>query len=548
MALQAVIEDDVPRNGVLVAALSELSSLLERYTLCLDKTIADDPDGEVDDYQNACYEIAFAAAEISAATALLEEVATKNDKLSQNLVLAFAGAVLPETVMRLRSIGVDIGQEDRRFDELLKTFMSFGDSKSLAMLGKNIISSDFQYRDIQTDSETDMARDMFRRLGQDIVAPLAEKIHRHDLTIPEDILGPLRDMGTFGLSIPEQYGGHAPDDGENTVGMIAITEALSSASLGAAGSLITRPEILSRAMLEGGTEAQKKHWLPKIAAGKPLCAISITEPDYGSDVASLALKARRVDGGWLLNGAKTWCTFAGKAGLLMVVARTETVPGYKGLSIFLVEKESTEDHGFIVKQAAGGRMTGKAIPTIGYRGMHSYDMSYEDFFVPDENLLGGEAGLGRGFYMTMAGMTGGRIQTAARACGVMASAIDEAIKYAQDRHVFGSALGSFQLTQSRIAIMAARYRACRALAYKVAKLIDAGEGKMQASLVKLIACRSAEIVTRDSLQIFGGMGYAEETPISRYFVDARVLSIFEGAEETLAMKVVARELLKRSRA
>lgn len=508
-----------------------------------------DTNASADEYQNACYELAFAAAELAAAKALFNEADDRLDGLSPDLAAAYAGAVMPQVILRLRVIANDIDMPSAPLDGLDAVFIAAASAQALQKLGGDILATGHSYRDIQTDSETDMARDMFYRLGQDIIAPLAEQIHREDLTIPETILSPLREMGTFGLTIPERFGGIAPDKGENTKSMIAITEALSTASLGAAGSLITRPEILSRAMLYGGTEAQKKEWLPKIAAGEPLCAISITEPDFGSDAASLNLKATKTEGGWLLNGAKTWCTFAGKAGVIMVVARTEDTPehkGHKGLSILLVEKPSTEEHAFDVVQEGGGRMTGKAIATIGYRGMHSYDMAYEDFFVPDANLLGEEGGRGKGFYMTMAGMTGGRIQTAARACGVMAAAIDAALQYAGDRKVFGKALGDYQLTRSRLAIMAARYRACRALAYEVAELMDAGQGQMQASLVKLIACRSAEIVTRDALQIFGGMGYAEETPVSRYFVDARVLSIFEGAEETLAMKVVARELLSRA--
>jgi (2S)-methylsuccinyl-CoA dehydrogenase len=330
--------------------------------------------------------------------------------------------------------------------------------------------------------------------------------------------------------------------------MVVVTEALSEASLGAAGSLITRPEILARALLTGGTAEQKTYWLPKIAAGEPLCAISMTEPDYGSDVASLTLKGTRAEGGWRLNGAKTWCTFAGKAGVLMVVTRTDPDRslGYKGLSILLVEKPSFDGHEFTCDSPGGGRLTGRAIPTIGYRGMHSFDLNFEDFFVPDANVLGGEAGLGKGFYFTMTGMQGGRMQTAARASGVMRAALLAAIRYVGDRKVFGAPLADYQLTKAKLARMASRFAACRQLTYSVAKMGEAGGGRMEASQVKLFACRSAELITREAMQLFGGMGYAEESAISRYFVDARVLSIFEGAEETLALKVVARNLMERA--
>jgi (2S)-methylsuccinyl-CoA dehydrogenase len=355
-------------------------------------------------------------------------------------------------------------------------------------------------------------------------------------------------MGVFGLAIPEQYGGSGPNDRDDTLLMVVVTEALSEGSLAAAGSLITRPEILSRALIAGGTTEQKAHWLPQLAAGDPLCAIAITEPDFGSDAASLGLRGTRVAGGWSLTGAKTWCTFAGKAGVLMVVTRTDPdrTLGHKGLSVLLVEKPSYDGHDFNYVQERGGTLTGRAIPTIGYRGMHSFDLSFENFFVPDANVIGGEAGLGKGFYFTMAGMVGGRMQTAARASGVMRAALRAAIRYTADRKVFGAPLNDFPLTLAKLARMAARLSACRRLAYTVAAIVDEGNGRMEASLVKLLACRSAELVTREALQLHGGMGYAEETSVSRYFVDARVLSIFEGAEETLALKVIARSLMERA--
>ena len=360
---------------------------------------------------------------------------------------------------------------------------------------------------------------------------------------------PVKDQpGVFGLAIPQRLGGSAPDDHDDTLLMVVVTEALSEGSLAAAGSLITRPEILSRALLAGGTPEQQTHWLPRIAAGQPLCAIAITEPDHGSDVASLTLRATPVPGGWRLDGAKTWCTFAGKAGLLMVVARTDADRslGHKGLSVLLVEKPSFDTHAFACTQPGGGRLVGRAIPTIGYRGMHSFDLSFEGWHVPHAHVVGGEAGLGRGFYLTMAGMVGGRMQTAARACGVMRAALRAAIGHCSQRRVFGQPLAGFALTQAKLARMAARLAACRTLTYTLARTVDAGDGRMEASLVKLLACRHAEHITREALQLHGGMGYAEETAVSRHFVDARVLSIFEGAEETLALKVVARGLMERA--
>lgn len=506
----------------------------------------------LDAAQGVSYELAWASAELLAAQTVLQAPAAAG--LDRALALLFATEAMRAVHARLESVAIDAELDaaplrawsaDPQWPALRRAAAG---PDALAQAARALAETEADIGPVVVSEEVAMARDAFRRFGADVVAPLAAEIHAQDLTIPETILGPLREMGVFGLSIPQEYGGSAPGQHDDTAMMIAVTEALSEASLGAAGSLITRPEILSRALLAGGTEEQKQAFLPKIAAGAPLCAIAMTEPDHGSDVASLALKAQRVAGGWRLDGAKTWCTFAGKAGLLMVVARTnpDKAAGYKGLSILLVEKPSTEDHAFDFQPEAGGRLRGKAIPTIGYRGMHSYELAFEDFFVPDSHVLGGEAGLGKGFYFNMAGMVGGRMQTSARATGVMRAALREALRYTQDRKVFGQPLIDFPLTQSKLAHMAARLAACRQTAYAVGNRLEAGDGRIEAAQIKLLACRSAELLTREALQLHGGMGYAEETPVSRYFVDARVLSIFEGAEETLALKVIARGLFEKA--
>jgi (2S)-methylsuccinyl-CoA dehydrogenase len=505
----------------------------------------------LDEQQLASYEIAWAGADLLAAETLAAAAGDMGE-LDERLALLFIAEAAGAVLRRLEPLFLELNLDPQPLHalaasaELARLRREAASAKAQAQVGQAVAGARSEIGDVPLDEQLTMARDGFRRFAADVVAPMAEQIHRHDLTVPESLLQPMREMGVFGLSIPEAFGGTAPADREDTQMMVVVTEALSEASLAAAGSLITRPEILARALLAGGTQAQKQRWLPGLAAGDPLCAIAITEPDFGSDVASLALKATRTEGGWLLNGAKTWCTFAGKAGVLMVVARTDPdrSAGHRGLSLLLVEKPSTEDHEFTVTQERGGTLQGRAIPTIGYRGMHSFDLAFEDFFVPAQNLIGEESGLGKGFYLTMTGMTGGRMQTAARALGVMKAALQAAIRYAGDRKVFGAPLADFQLTQVKIAAMAARFAACRRLTYRVARMLDAGQGRMEASLVKLLACRSAELVTREALQIHGGMGYAEETAVSRYFVDARVLSIFEGAEETLALKVVARSLLE----
>ncbi|MCK1394401.1 acyl-CoA dehydrogenase family protein [Bradyrhizobium sp. 1] len=501
--------------------------------------------------QVAAFELAWASADTLAAEAMLASLDPARDGFETALGLVFVVDAIVSTMERLDSIGLDLEPQDPagalRADRKFIALRRFSTAAAtLEIVGVGVAEADGELGGSLISDDNLAVQDSVRRLAANVVTPLAEKIHRHDLTVPEEILAGLRDIGAFGLAIPEAFGGMAQQSEDDTQRMLVVTEALSEASLGAAGSLITRPEILCRALLAGGTSEQKARWLPPIARGEILCAISITEPDYGSDVASLGLRATRVDGGWQLNGAKTWCTFAGKADLLMVVARTnpDRSLGHRGLSLMLVEKSSDDGHAFDVRQPEGGRLVGRAIPTIGYRGMHSFDLGFEEFFVPDANVIGGEAGIGRGFYFTMSGMVGGRIQTSARACGVMRAALRAAIRYTGDRRVFGASLQSYALTRAKLARMGARFAACRTLSHAVARLIDQGKGHMEASLVKLLACRSAEIVTREALQLHGGMGYAEETPVSRYFVDARVLSIFEGAEEILALKVVARSLLE----
>jgi len=505
---------------------------------------------KLDAEQIASFELAWAAADLLAAQNAIAMLRDDAADLDARLALLFAADAAVAVFGRLEALALESGPGDAaleaiRHDAGWRALRQAAGAPALHAAGYAVAQARGEVGAVPLDEPHAIAQESFRRFSEQVVAPQAEHIHRENLTVPESLLQPLREMGVFGLSVPERFGGSAPDAHEDSLLMVLVTEALSEGSLAAAGSLITRPEILTRALLAGGTPQQQAHWLPRLAAGDPLCAIAITEPDYGSDVASLSLKATRDEGGWRLNGAKTWCTFAGKAGLLMVVARSGG-PGHKGLSLFLVEKPSFDGHDFVHLQPGGGRLTGRAIPTIGYRGMHSFDLAFEDFFVPDANLVGGEAGLGQGFYYTMAGMVGGRMQTAARACGVMRAALRAAVAYSEDRKVFGQALLSFPLTRAKLARMGARLAACRQLACTVAGLVDRGEGRMEASLVKLLACRSAEMVTREALQLHGGMGYAEESAVSRYFVDARVLSIFEGAEETLALKVVARSLFERA--
>ncbi len=395
------------------------------------------------------------------------------------------------------------------------------------------------------DADFELVASTFRRFAEERIAPVAERIHRENTDLPEEIISGLGQLGAFGLSIPEAYGGFATGGERDYLGMVVATEELSRASLGAGGSLITRPEILARALLTGGTEEQKRSWLPRLASGEVMVGVSVTEPDYGSDVASITLAAMADGDDWVLSGTKMWSTFAARADVLMVLARTDPdrSKAHRGLSILMVEKERSDGAGFVLTQPGGGRLEGRPIDTIGYRGMHSYELSFDGWRVPAANVVGGPGGLGRGFYLQMEGFENGRLQTAARAVGVMQAAYEAAARYASERVVFGRPIGDYQLTQVKLARMAAIIQASRQYMYEVGRLMAKGEGALEASMIKAYVCRAAEWVTREAMQIHGGMGYAEEFAVSRLFVDARVLSIFEGADETLALKVVARRLV-----
>ena len=394
------------------------------------------------------------------------------------------------------------------------------------------------------DDDFSLVADTFRRFAEEKIAPVAEHVHRTNGDVPEEIISGLAELGAFGLSVPEEYGGFADGGSNDYLGMVVATEELSRASLGIGGSLMTRPEILTRALVRGGTEEQKQHWLPRLATGEIMAAVAVTEPDYGSDVAGVRVGATLGDDGWRISGTKTWCTFAARADVLLLLARTE--PGttdHRGLSGFVVPKERGDGHGFVLTQEGGGRMEARPIDTIGYRGMHSYEIAFDDWLVAPDCQIGGADGRGRGFYYQMEGFENGRLQTAARAVGVMQAAYEAAREYAADRVVFGRPIAEYQLTQAKLGRMAAMIQASRQFMYRVAELMADGDGTLEASMIKAYVCRAAEWVTREALQIHGGMGYAEEYAVSRYYVDARVLSIFEGADETLCLKVIARRLL-----
>jgi len=510
---------------------------------CLDGAKVDT--ARLDLHQQAIADLSLSTAEIEAAR-VLQDYAASRGEIERSLADTFAAEALTLMYQRLQRSPADFGMDSVNMPPGTSALCARHlRHDALASVGSSVVDADGFIGERGLGEEKALMANAFRQFSDDVVVPLAEGIHREDRMIPAAILDGLRDLGCFGLSVPERFGGLLPDDGEDSLGMIVVTEELSRASLGAAGSLITRPEILARALIEGGTEEQKASWLPRIAQGQPLPAIAITEPDYGSDVASVQLKAIPDGDGWRLSGSKMWCTFAGKAGVLLTLARTDPdSSNHRGLSLFLVEKPEFDEHEFTVSQPGGGRLTGTAIATVGYRGMHSFQLFFDNFFVPSANLIGEGQGLGRGFYFTMRGFSGGRIQTAARACGVMQAAFDAALSYAGERKVFGKPVASYQLSRIKLARMAAYLLASRQYTYHVGRMMDEGAGQVDASLVKLFACKASEWITREAMQIHGGLGYAEESAVSRYWLDSRVLSIFEGTEETLALKVVGRALVE----
>jgi (2S)-methylsuccinyl-CoA dehydrogenase len=497
--------------------------------------------GGVEPNQVVAYDLAHAAAAVATARAAVEYGG--HGEIEARIACAFVADVVADLAAKLTGResqwGVAVGALAPASD-----FVGIHrDPEVLAGLcgvqGPRHLGDDFE-----------LVSETFHRFAEEKVRPHAEHVHRTNGDIPEEIIEGLAEIGGFGLSVPEEYGGFATGGESDYMGMVVATEELSWGSLGIGGSLITRPEILTRALVHGGTEEQKRHWLSRLASAEVLAAVAVTEPDYGSDVAGITTSATRTDGGWLVNGVKTWCTFAARADVLMLLARTDPdrSMNHRGLSLFIVEKPRGEGKGFqfVQERSTGdpGKMEGRPIDTLGYRGMHSYEVAFENWFVPEQNLVGGEDGLGKGFYLQMQGFENGRLQTAARAVGVMQAAYEAAFDYAMNRTVFGAPVASYQLTRAKLARMAVVIQATRQFSYQVARMMAKGEGALEASMVKAYVCRAAEWVTREAMQVHGGMGYAEEFPVSRYFVDARVLSIFEGADETLALKVIARRLLE----
>jgi (2S)-methylsuccinyl-CoA dehydrogenase len=509
----------------------------------------------IDEHQVHAERIALLATEARAAAELLAYAdahasSGKPDSLAEDQAFAFAA----ETVHKLRS-GVEAHPDEfglapevlERLDgPELRAAVRAGLSEAFVRsIGARVIEARGAFTAELADAVANMTRDTARSFARTEVAPIAQEMHRKDLLVPESLIQKMAGLGLFGCSVPDSYGG--TEMGYLT--MVVLTEELSSVSL-VAGSLITRSEILTRALLQGGTEEQRQTWLPPIATGELLVGVSVTEPDVGSDVASVTCRATRGehDGrvGWFIEGPKAWSTFAGRANILALLARTDPDAslGNRGLSLFIVPKEPYDGHHFIHTQSEGGTITGTANPTPGYRGMHSFTLAIERYFVPEENLVGGEAALGKGFYLQMGGFAAGRLQTGGRATGVGQAALEKACNYALDRKQFGRPIADYQLTQHKIGRMATHVAAGRHLTYAAARAMESDErAALEAAMCKLFASDVAVWVTQEAQLIHGGWGYSEEDPVARYVVDALVLPIFEGVKPILELKVIARQLL-----
>ena len=387
--------------------------------------------------------------------------------------------------------------------------------------------------DVGLDFTGEMIRDQIKRFVKDEITPYAGDWHNNNELIPAEVIKQMAELGVFGITVPTEYGGM----GLGVRAMCVVTEELSKGYIGA-GSLGTRTEIACELIKSGGTQAQKNKYLPKLAAGTLLPTAVFTEPDIGSDLANLKTRATHQDDKFVVTGNKTWITHASRTDLMTMLVRTNpNEKGYKGLSMLLAEKPRGTDNDLF---PADG-MDGSEIHVLGYRGMREYELSFDGFEVPEENLLGGEEG--KGFKQLMATFESARIQTAARAVGVAQNAFELGFNYACDRIQFSKPIISFPRVYGKLATMAVEIMLVRQLTYHAARVKEAGKrSDVEAGMAKLLAARVAWSAADNTLQIHGGNGYSLEYPISRVLVDSRILNVFEGAAEIQA-QVIAKNLL-----
>ncbi len=432
----------------------------------------------------------------------------------------------------VRPSDLGLGASDlQKLSDIASTFQQADLPALRARLAELIADGDFGEASLD-DEALLMVRDQFRRFAEDHRED-AHRWHLKDELIPLEVIGQLAEMGVFGLTVPEEFGG----SGLGKLAMCVVTEELSRGYIGL-GSLGTRSEIAAELIRLGGTEEQKQYWLPKLASGEILPTAVFTEPNTGSDLGSLKTRALKDGDVYKVTGNKTWITHAARADVMTLLARTDpNSTDYRGLSMFLAEKpRGTNGDPFPAKGMRGGE-----IPVLGYRGMKEYEIGFDGFEVPAGNLLGGREG--EGFKQLMATFESARIQTAARAVGVAQCAMELGLKYARERVQFGKAIYAFPRVHGKLAWMAVETMIARQLSYFAAREKDSERRcDIPAGMAKLLAARVAWANADNALQIHGGNGYAQEYAISRVLCDARILNVFEGAAEIQA-QVVARGLL-----
>ena len=440
-----------------------------------------------------------------------------------------------ETV-RLAALGVPRA-EIRRFEEQVGDLIDAGTDDDLKARLAELIAAQpavTTFGDTGLDETLSQMREQMRRFAEAEVLPHAHEWHLANEYIPQAVLDKLSELGVFALTLPEAFGGL----GLGKEAMCVVSEELSRGYIGV-GSLGTRSEIAAELILGAGTEAQQKKYLPRIASGEILPTAVFTEPNTGSDLASLKTRAVREGDVYKVTGQKTWITHPVRADLMTLLVRTDAnEPGYKGLSMLLAEKPRGSD----AEPFPTTGMSGGEIEVLGYRGMKEYDISFDGFEVPVSQLLGGVEG--QGFKQLMTTFEAARIQTAARAIGVAQSAMDLALKYALERNQFGKAIYAFPRVANKIVMMAVETMIARQLTYFAAREKDEGRRcDLEAGMAKLLAARIAWANADNAVQIHGGNGFALEYPVSRVLCDARILNIFEGAAEIQA-QVIARRLLE----
>ncbi|WP_436398648.1 acyl-CoA dehydrogenase family protein [Roseobacter sp. S98] len=439
-------------------------------------------------------------------------------------------------ILRLQDLG--LGQQDMRamMEPSVMTLTQHGNTQAARTRLVDLMqehAANIMVGASGLDDELEMIREQFRRYAVEKVEPFAHEWHLKDELIPMDVIEELAEMGVFGLTIPEEYGGF----GLSKVSMCVVSEELSRGYIGV-GSLGTRSEIAAELIIAGGTQEQKEKWLPRLASAETLPTAVFTEPNTGSDLGSLRTRAVRDGDDYRITGNKTWITHATRTQIMTLLARTDPeTTDYKGLSMFIAEKTP----GDVENPFPTEGMTGGEIEVLGYRGMKEYELAFDNFFVKGENLLGGEEG--KGFKQLMETFESARIQTAARAIGVAQSALDIAMQYAQDRKQFGKSLICFPRVSGKLAMMAVEIMIARQLTYFSAFEKDEGRRcDVEAGMAKLLGARVAWAAADNGLQIHGGNGFALEYKISRVLCDARILNIFEGAAEIQA-QVIARRIL-----